>query len=152
MTETLKTMAMEMYQRKAYNTLKLFKARKKKSWAVLGINPKMKALIMKGAETILTDDITVKGTITGRLPKESKPVTYATQRFVGADLSVLQYTPRDIHQLKGQSSHGSIAIVNQVVHQEKFRADVRFPLFQIMQSVKRYKAIFAGTPYKEIFA
>ncbi len=163
MTKTLSEQAMEMYQRQAYNTLKLFKKTKKKSWAALGINPKMEALIMKGGDTIYGNDprvtivnepITVEGTISGRLPKEkkTKPLTYPQQRFVAADISVVKYAPREIHALKGTSSHGTISIVNQVVYQEKFRADPRFSLFQIMERVKRYKAIFAGPPYQPIFA
>lgn len=159
MTATLKTMAMQLYQRQAFKSLKLFKKHKKKSWAALGINPKMEALIMKGGDTIygtnpttiITDDINVEGTLTGRLPPEKPAVTFATRRFDAADVSVLRYTPREIHRIKGQSSHGTIAVMAQVVHQEKFRADVRFPLFQIMERVKRYKAIFAGPPYQPIF-
>ncbi len=136
MTETLSTQAMQLYQRQAYESLKLLKKQKKKSWAALGINAEMEARIMAFTK--------VKGTVSGRLPPK---------RNLKLDLNnTINYVPREIHALKGTSSHGTIAIVNQVVFQEKFRTDPRFSLFQIMERVKRYKAIFAGAPFKPIFA
>lgn len=127
MTKTLSDLAMEMYQRQAYKTLKLFKKAKKKSWAALGINAEMEARIMKGGDAI-----------------------YGAERLP-ANLSNIRYMPREIHILKAQTSHNVIAHVASIREQEKFRADPRFPLFQIVQSVKRYKEIFAGRPYLPIF-
>ncbi len=158
MTKTMSDVAMEMYQRKAYDTLKLFKKTKKKSWAALGINPKMEALIMKGGDAlygrnaggVVLDDlpsitpINVKGTVTGRLPpKRSLELDYT---------GILKYVPREIHAIKGISSHGTISIVNQVVHQEKFREDPRFPLMQMMQRTKRLREIIAGPAGLPIFS
>ncbi len=156
MTETLYDQAMTMYQRQEYAKLRAFKTAKKKSWTALGINAEMEDRIMA--------PINVRGTVTGRLPvgrgvaktenqrRMDQFYAQGRDRFTAADIGVLDYTPREIHALKGQSSHGTISIVNQVVAQEKLRSDPRFPMFQIVERVKRYKAIFSGKPYQPIFA
>lgn len=68
------------------------------------------------------------------------------------NLSILKYTSRVIHQIKGESSHNAIAQMSAIQEQEKLRADPRFPLFQAMQRHKRYKAIFDGAPYQPMFS
>lgn len=167
---TLADQARVLYSNGLFDELRAFKKDKKKSWSALGINAEMEARIMapppmdmrgtaktenqmKMMKAAITP-INNGGTVTGRFPKEEKPkpLTYAQKRFVAADISVLRYVPREIHAVKGISSHGTIAIMNQVATQEKFRADPRFPLFQAVQQQKRYHAIFRGTPYQPIFA
>lgn len=65
---------------------------------------------------------------------------------------LLVYVARTIHQIKGQVSYHILAHISEIREQEKFRADPRFPLFQIVQRHKRYAAIFKGPPYLPIFA
>ena len=169
MTKTLYDQAMELYQRQAYDALKTFKKAKKKSWSTLGINAEMEARI--------NAPIKIEGTVTGRLSRsepamqELKPAnTRGTaksenqaklmrwreagrRRFMAVDLgSSIDYTPREIHAVKGQSSHGTIAIMAEVVTQEKLRADPRFPIYQMVERKKRYDAIFRGKPYLPIFS
>lgn len=67
-------------------------------------------------------------------------------------VTMLKYRPRQIHQIMGEVSHHILAHISEIREQEKFRADLRFPLFQIMQRRKRYAAIFKGPPYLPIFA
>lgn len=64
----------------------------------------------------------------------------------------LIYQPREIHAVMGTTSHPTIAQIALIQRHEEFRRDPRFPLFQIMQRIKRYKEIFAGKPYLPIFA
>lgn len=81
-----------------------------------------------------------------------KRMVYETQRFVQTDINVIKYTFRQIHSIKGTTSHPVIAQIAMIQRHEKFRVDPRFPLFQMMQQTKRYKAIFAGQPYLPIFS
>lgn len=128
MTKTISEQAMEMYQRKAYKTLKLFKKAKKKSWSVLGINPEMEALIMKGGDTIYGN----KGTF---------------------DLqNILIYKHREIDAVLGTVSYPTMAQISGIERHEKFRADPRFPLMQKMQQMKRLREILAGPAGLPIFA
>lgn len=64
---------------------------------------------------------------------------------------LLVYVARSIHQIKGEVSHQILALISEIREQEKFRADPRFPLFQTMKRIKRYKEIFAGPRYLPIF-
>jgi hypothetical protein len=148
MTETLYDQAMMMYQRQDYAKLRAFKKAKKKSWAALGINAEMEARIYA--------PIKVKGTVTGRLSHsepEMQEIKPKPERSLELDYTgILGYVPREIHALKGTTSHPTIALMAAVREQEKFRADPRFPLMQAVQRQKRYQAIFNGPPYQPIFS
>ena len=69
-----------------------------------------------------------------------------------SNLRIISYMPRLLHLLMGTTSHGTMAHMASIIEQEKLRADPRFPLMQMVQRNKRYKAIFDGTPYQDIFA
>lgn len=162
MTETLYDQAMTMYQRQDYVKLLAFKKLKKKSWAALGINAEMEARIMNNAATI-ANPFKVEGTVTGRLPAQvnenfpsptgRSPMLPPKFWRLDRDMpKLLKYKPRDIHVVMAETSHGTLAQIFQIAIQEKFRADPRFPLYQMVQRAKRYKEIFTGRPYLPIFA
>ena len=67
------------------------------------------------------------------------------------NLSTIKYTPRVVHNIMGEVSHPIIAQMAQIQEQEKFRADPRVPLFQMMERKKRYQKIFNGPGYGPIF-
>lgn len=151
MTKTLSEQAMEMYQRKQYDKLRAFKKAKKRSWFALGINTEMQSRIKK-----------IKGTVSGRLPAQvnsnfppstgRNPMLPSQSWRLDKDMPrVLKYVSRQIHQIMGEVSHPILAHISEIREQEKFRGDPRFPLFQIVQRIKRYKEIFAGRPYLPIF-
>ena len=73
-------------------------------------------------------------------------------RLDDVDLTLIKYVPREIHAVKGTSSHSTMAHMASVIEQEKFRSDPRFPLFQLTQRRKRLRAIINGAPYGPIFA
>lgn len=66
--------------------------------------------------------------------------------------NIIIYKPRAIHDIKGQSSHAVLVRMREIQHQEKLRADPRFPLMQFVERTKRYKAIFTQPPYQPIFS
>lgn len=68
------------------------------------------------------------------------------------NLRILKYTPRSIHQIKGEASHGTMAQISAIREQEKMRADPRFPFMQTMQRFKKLKEILKGPPYLPIFS
>lgn len=67
-------------------------------------------------------------------------------------LTIIKYKFRQIHVIKGTTSHPVIAQIAMIQRHEKFRADPRFPIFQMKQSIKRYKDIFTQPPYRPIFS
>jgi hypothetical protein len=67
------------------------------------------------------------------------------------NFGLIEYVPRLIHNLMGETSHPVIAQIAQIREQEKLRADPRFPLFQMMERNKRYQKIFNGPGYGPIF-
>ena len=84
-----------------------------------------------------------------------KPVALSKRRLLrlaNANLRVLRYRGREMHALMGQTSHPVIAQMASIREQEKFRADPRFPLFQVMQRHRRYTAIFKGPTGRAIFS
>lgn len=169
MTETLYDQAMAMYQRKEYDELKAFKKCKKKSWNTLGINPEMLNLVMGLAPNQIISEndrplapiVSEAAALTNRsssAKSNQRPVQKKAMskrrllRLANTDLRLLRYTPQQIHAIKGETSHGTIAQISAIREQEKFRADPRFPLMRAMKRIKRYKEIFAGLPYKPIFS
>lgn len=86
---------------------------------------------------------TVESTVTGRL----KPLS-----LDNVNLKVLNYTPREIHAIKGHSSHPTMALISSIKEQEKFRADPRFPIMQMNRRQQRYAAIFSGPAGQPIFS
>jgi hypothetical protein len=162
-TLTLAEQAQQMFERGQYAELRAFKKAKKKSWAALGLNNEMESRVMDAP-------INVEGTVTGRLsPSEpemqeivskggrgsaKRPGALSKRRLLrlaNANLKVLRYRPREIHAIMGQASHTLMAHIASIKEQEKFRADPRFPIFQMTQRAKRYRAIFAGPAGKPIF-
>lgn len=159
---TLAEKALVMYQQHEYDKLKTFKKDRKKSWTALGIDAEMLAHILdchtsnaempahtvvenkpcgNEAEVVLVDEVVKSKAMSKR----------RLLRLINVNLKVLKYRSRSIHGIMGETSHNTLALLSEILEQEKFRKDPRFPLFQVMQRYKRFQAIFKRPPYGPIF-
>lgn len=133
--------ARAMYVAGDYLELRAFKKAKKKSWSVLGFNRATEDRILRVSNH--KDYIT---------ETQSKVRARQRGRALFAEFPFIDYVPRMIHAIKGTTSHSVIGLMAQIKEQEKFRADPRFPIYQMVERGKRYAAIFKGIPYKPIFS
>ncbi len=133
---TLVDQALAMYSKGEYTKLRAFKKTKKKSWMLLGINAEMEARVME--EPTLS-------------PAQTQAIKTAKLKFDRANLKVIKYVPREIHAIKGESSFATMAQMSAIREQEKFRADPRFPIFQMRQRYARLQEIFKGPAGKPLF-
>lgn len=133
--------ARAMYVAGDYAKLCAFKKAKKKSWSVLGFDQAAEDRILKTIHSV--DNLE---------SIQSKVRARQHGRALFAKFSFIDYVPRMIHAIKGTTSHPVIGRMAEIREQEKFRADPRFPIYQMVERGKRYAAIFKGIPYKPIFS